>query len=188
MLVVGGVVVLFFLWIGSWFATGLLTMSNKNADIEGRVGEIWNNVDRASQLLPQLQDQLKFTTSEQQKLVEQITLGRNSVLAASKLEHNQANLQNLTGVEGAAFALQVAVERYPDFGIPDIQKGLLTETAGSFNRIAYARHQLIEDQVSFNRSRNSVGLLVRPFFPHKTVLGSDANPAQQVPPSRLGQN
>jgi hypothetical protein len=74
------------------------------------------------------------------------------------LAAKQTNGTDQAKVFQAATSTQVALkafyENYPNFGLPSIQQGLLDETAGSFNRIAYARHQLIQAQVSYPITRH----------------------------------
>jgi len=62
---------------------------------------------------------------------------------------------------------------------------LMDETAGSINRISFARDTLIESQVGFNQSRIiffPVGLM----FPRMSVLGEYHDPSTPLPTSNFG--
>jgi LemA protein len=165
-----------------WSLIGAFNLASKNATLDGKVGDVWNAIERANELLPRLEGQLKFTTAEQQKVIDQITAGRNNLLAAQRAGNIQ---QAVDAARDAQLAINIVVERYPDFGIPEVQRGLLSETAGSVNRVAYARSELIRAQADFNRARIGSGPIGWLFFEKKSVLGSNADPTTRIEPSRL---
>jgi hypothetical protein len=180
---VGWIVIVVLALVAVWQIIGLFSLPSKKIDIDGKVGEVWNQTDRASQLLPRLEAQLKYTVQAQKAVIDKIAAARNDVLAAQ-----QVNGTDQSKVFQAATSTRVALkafyENYPNFGFPSIQQGLLDETAGSFNRIAYARHQLIQAQVSYNQAR--IGFFIAALFnPPVTVLGSDVSPLTPVTPSSL---
>lgn len=167
----------------AWNLIGFVALPYQKAGLPGKVGEIWNQTDRASQLLPRLEAQLKYTVAAQKQVIDKIAAARNDVLAAQ-----QAAGQDQKKIYQAATSTQVALkafyENYPNFGLPAIQQGLLDETSGSFNRIAYARHQLIDAQTSYNQQRILYPLAAI-FNPPVDVLGSDVSPLTPVVPSSL---
>ncbi len=180
---IGWIVIVVLALVAFWQIIGLFSLPSQKIDIDGKVGEVWNQTDRASQLLPRLEAQLKYTVQAQKAVIDQIAAARNDVLAAQ-----QVNGTDQSKVFQAATSTQVALkafyENYPNFGLPSIQQGLLDETAGSFNRIAYARHQLIQAQVSYNQAR--IGFFIAALFnPSVTILGSDVSPLTPVTPSSL---
>ncbi len=161
---------------------GFVALPVQQQGLAGKVGEVWNQVDRANQLLPRLEAQLKYTVSEQKQVIDKITAARNDILAAEQASGDQAKI--LKATDSTQTALKAFYENYPNFGLPSVQQGLLDETSGSFNRIAYARGKLIEAQVSFNQMRIFFPLAAL-FIPPVEVLGSGASPLTPVTPSSL---
>lgn len=172
------IVVLFVLWN----ALGGLVLPWQQQALAGKVGDVWNQVDRANQLLPRLEAQLTYAVAEQKRVIDQIARARSDILAAEQANGDEAKIFKAT--DSTQIALKAFYENYPDFGLPSIQQGLLDETSGSFNRIAYARGKLIEAQVSFNQTR-LLYPLAAVFIPPVEVLGSGANPLTPVTPSTL---
>lgn len=171
-------VVIFFLWN----ALGFIVLPWQQQALAGKVGEVWNQVDRANQLLPRLEAQLKYTVTEQKRVIDQIARARSDILAAEQANGDPTKI--FKAADSTQIALKAFYESYPDFGLPVIQQGLLDETAGSFNRIAYARGKLIDAQVSFNQTRIFYPLAAA-FTPSVAVLGSGASPLTPVTPSTL---
>lgn len=165
-----------------WNAIGFMVLPLQQQGLAGNVGEVWNQVDRANQLLPRLEAQLKYTVAEQKQVIDKITAARNDILAAEQASGDQAKIFKATA--STQSALKAFYENYPDFGLPSVQQGLLDETAGSFNRIAYARGKLIDAQVSFNQARIFFPLAAV-FIPPVEVLGSGVSPLTPITPSTL---
>ncbi len=180
--IVFAVVVLAALFV-AWNFIGFVALPYQKAGLSGKVGEIWNQTDRASQLLPRLEAQLKYTVEAQKQVIDKITAARNDVLAAKQVGAQDQN-KLYQAATSTQVALKVFYENYPNFGLPTIQQGLLDETAGSFNRIAYARHQLIDAQTSYNQQRILYPLAAI-FNPPVDVLGSDVSSLTPVAPSSL---
>jgi LemA protein len=162
---------------------GFFALPSQRIGLDGKVGEVWNQTNRASQLLPRLEAQLKYTVQTQKQVIDKITAARSDVLAAEQVNgSDQAKV--LKSATSTQIALRAFYENYPNFGIPNIQQGLLDETAGSFNRIAYARHQLIQAQVGYDQAR--IWFFIAAIFsPPVEVLGSDQSPLTPVAPSSL---
>lgn len=165
-----------------WNAIGFMVLPLQQQGLAGNVGEVWNQVDRANQLLPRLEAQLKYTVAEQKQVIDKITAARNDILAAEQASGDQAKIFKATASTQSAF--KAFYENYPDFGLPSVQQGLLDETAGSFNRIAYARGKLIDAQVSFNQARIFFPLAAV-FIPPVEILGSGVSPLTPITPSTL---
>ena len=76
--------------------------------------------------------------------------------------------------------IRVFVENYPDYGVGSNSHTVLVQIEGSFNRVEYARTQLIKEQTEFNKwllTQIPMNLFYRPV----QILGSNANPAEPVP-------
>jgi hypothetical protein len=161
---------------------GFIVLPLQQQGLAGKVGEVWNQVDKANQLLPRLEAQLKYTVAGQKQVIDQITIARNDILAAEQASGDQTKIFKAT--DSTQSALKAFYENYPDFGLPSVQQGLLDETSGSFSRIAYARGKLIEAQVSYNQARIFFPLSA-PFIPPVEVLGAGVSSATPVTPSTL---
>jgi len=180
---IGLTVIIIVALVAFWQIYGLFSLPSQKIGLDGKVGEVWNQTDRASQLLPRLEKQLTYTVDAQKQVLDKITLARNDVLAAQQVQGADQN-KVLAASTSTQVALRAFYENYPTFGLPNVQQGLLDETSGSFNRIAYARHQLIQAQVEYNQAR--IGYFVAALFnPPVQILGSDSSPLKSVAPSTL---
>lgn len=178
---IGIMVVVLIAIVGLLF--GAYSLAQQQESLDGYRGEVWNQVDRTSQLLTRLEGQLQFGVDELVKINEQITTARNDILAARQAGDLEAAL---TATDDAQFAINAYFEAYPQYyDLTKVFTGLQDETAGSFNRITYARQRLIEAQVRFNRTLVTFFPL-RVLFEREEVLGSNSDPAMQVAPSTLG--
>jgi hypothetical protein len=76
--------------------------------------------------------------------------------------------------------IRAFVENYPDYGVGSNAHSVLVQIEGSFNRIEYARGQLINTQTDFNKWL--LTQIPMNLFDHPAqILGSNANPAEPVP-------
>ena len=162
---------------------GLPIMNGQKQNVSAKTGAVWVQVQRASDLLPRLEQQLNVTIKLQKDLIDKITAARSDILAAEQSNDPAAILK---ATDNTQIALKAFVENYPNLGLPELQQGLLDETSGSFNRIAYAREQLIEAQQSYNTTRIWFPLLYGA-YPEISILGSNVSPLQTVPPSNVGK-
>ncbi len=168
---------------GAYQVVGYASLAGGQETIRGKTAEIWNQIERASELLPRLEQQFNVTVDLQRDLIEEIASARSAFDTASQGDTSDPG--NVENAAQAFFALRSFVENYPNIGLTEIQRGLFDETAGSVNRITYARGELINAQTAYNRSRVlfvPIGL----FWPDEHVLGEDENPRATLPPSRVG--
>ncbi len=176
LLVVGGLLV--------YALLGAVTLSMQKETIRGRVGQVWNANDRAAQVLDRLEGQMEVFLADRQDLIQDIANARRDMQQASQDGDLE---QALAAQDQAALAINVVVEAYPDLDLSGPQQALMDETSGSLNRIAYARQELIDAQVGYNRTRIlflPVGLV----FPREQVIGEGMDPMQSLPPSSFGQD
>jgi hypothetical protein len=162
---------------------GAYSLAQQQESIDGFRGEVWNQIDRASQLIGRLESQLQYGVEELDKINQQITNARVGIEAARKTGDLEAAL---AATNEAQLAVNVLVEAYPQyFDLTEVFTGLQDETAGSFNRIGYARQNLIDAQVLFNKTRITFFPLM-PFFERQEVIGAAFDPTTQLAPSTLG--
>lgn len=163
---------------------GAINLSMSRESLRGRVAEVWNQNDRAAQVLGRLEQQMEVFMQDRQDLIAQIAEARKDMESASETGNLE---QALAAQQSAGLAVSVIVEAYPNLDLSAQQLALMDETAGSLNRIAYARQELISAQVGYNRSR-ILFLPVGMFFPRVQVIGEWEDPMQSLPPSTFGQN
>jgi LemA protein len=159
--------------------SGILVMEPMQQDIDGKTGEVWNNVQRAIDLLGRLEQQMTVYLSDRQDLIDKIVTGRNEMLAAKESGDLDAVLVSQTNTQSA---IDAVFEAYPDLSLTETQQGLMDETAGSMNRIAYARSELINTQVAYNKGR-----IIWFWYPKIDILGSSYDAAKPLPTSSFGQ-
>lgn len=162
---------------------GYVSLATGQQNVRGKTAEVWNQIDRASQLLDRLGQQLNATIELQKELIDKIAAARSAVGTASKGDTSDPN--NISQALQAMIDVRVFNENYPNIGLNEIQKGVLDETAGSLNRITYARGELINAQTAYNKSR-VLFLPIGLSWPNMSIVGEDQNPQATLPPSRVG--
>ncbi|MDQ2904488.1 MAG: LemA family protein [Chloroflexota bacterium] len=157
-----------------------IAIQQRQYDVQGKVGNVWNEVDRASQLLQQDAALLNSTIASQNDAITKIAQARSSA-AALKAGHGTTDPNAALAAAGQMTGgFRVFVENYPDYGVGSNAHSVLVQTEGSFNRIEYARGQLINEQTGFNKWL--LGQIPMNLFYHPVqILGSNANPAEPVP-------
>lgn len=157
-----------------------IAIQQRQYDIQGKIGNVWNEVDRASQLLQQDAALLNTTIASQNDAISKIAQARSSVAslrASLGTTDPNAALAAATHMTGG---IRVFVENYPDYGVGSNAHSVLVQIEGSFNRIEYARDQLIQEQTDFNKwllTQIPMNLFYHPV----QIVGSNANPAEPVP-------
>ena len=164
---------------GAYIGIGFYQLSTIEEDINGKTGNIWVQLQSGFEKLQAVETQLKAAYKDRKDITEMITNARKDYAAASE----NLNLDNaLTSATKAVQGLRIIVENYPSTELSTMQVGVLDETAGIFNRLAYARQQLINSQVSFNQTR-ILFYPIHQLFARKEVLGEKENPAAGGPKS-----
>jgi hypothetical protein len=157
-----------------------IAIQQRQYDVQGKVGTVWNEVDRASQLLQQDAALLNATIASQNEAITKIAQARSNATAIkANLGTDDPNAALSAAGEMTA-GIRVFVENYPDSGVGSNSHSVLVQTEGSFNRIEYARTQLIQEQTEFNKwllTQIPMNLFYHPV----QILGSNANPAESVP-------
>jgi hypothetical protein len=157
-----------------------IAIQQRQYDVQGKVGAVWNEVDRASQLLQQDAALLNATIASQNDAITKIAQARSNA-ATIKASQGTADTNAALAAAGQMTAgIRVFVENYPDYGVGSNSHSVLVQMEGSFNRIEYARAQLINEQTEFNKwllTQIPMNLFYHPV----QILGSNANPAEPVP-------
>ena len=157
-----------------------ITIQQRQYDIQGKIGAVWNEVDRASQLLQQDAALLNSTIASQNEAIARIAQARSNVASIQANQGTSDTNAALSAANQLNAGIRVFVESYPDYGVGSNTHSVLVQIEGSFNRIEYARGQLISAQTDFNKwllTQIPMNLFYHPV----QILGSNANPAGPVP-------
>jgi hypothetical protein len=157
-----------------------IAIQQRQYDIQGKIGTVWNEVDRASQLLQQDAALLNSTIASQNNAITEIAQARSQVAAIKTGQGTSDPNVALAAANQMNAGVRVFIENYPDYGVGSNSHSVLVQIEGSFNRIEYARQQLITEQTEFNKwllTQIPMNLFYHPV----QILGSNANPAQPVP-------
>jgi LemA protein len=157
-----------------------ITIQQRQYDVKGKVGTVWNEVDRASQLLQQDAALLNSTIASQNDAITKIAQARSNAATIKASQGTTDPNAALSAASQMTAGIRVFVENYPDYGVGTNAHSVLVQTEGSFNRIEYARAQLIQEQTDFNKwllTQIPMNLFYHPV----QILGSNANPAEPVP-------
>ncbi len=157
-----------------------IAIQQRQYDVQGKVGAVWNEVDRASQLLQQDAALLNATISSQNEAITKIAQARSNATTIKASQGTTDTNAALAAAGQMTAGIRVFVENYPDYGVGSNSHSVLVQIEGSFNRIEYARAQLIKEQTDFNKwllTQIPMNLFYHPV----QILGSNANPAEPVP-------
>lgn len=157
-----------------------IAIQQRQYDVQGKVGNVWNEVDRASQLLQQDAALLNATIASQNAAITKIAQARSNVVTIKASQGTTDTNAALAAANQMNGGIRAFVESYPDYGVGSNAHSVLVQIEGSFNRIEYARGQLISEQTDFNKwllTQIPMNLFYHPV----QILGSNANPAQSVP-------
>lgn len=171
---------IFFSFIG-YILMGVYTLSTALETINGAKGTIWTQMQAGFDKLAAIESQLIGAYKDRKDIIQTIATARTGYTAAKK----SGNIdQAISAASAARSNLNILVENYPSTDISTLQTGVLDETAGIFNRIAYARQQLINEQVSYNKNR-ILFFIVAPWFASQNILGAMEDPMASSPKSRF---
>lgn len=157
-----------------------IAIQQRQYDVQGKVGAVWNEVDRASELLQQDAALLNATIASQNDAIARIAQARSNAAALKVSQGTTDPNAALDAARQMTAGIRVFVENYPDYGVGSNSHSVLVQTEGSFNRIEYARSQLIQEQTDFNKwllTQIPMNLFYHPV----QILGANANPAEPVP-------
>jgi hypothetical protein len=157
-----------------------IVIQQRQYDIQEKIGIVWNEVDRASQLLQQDAALLNSTIASQNAAITKIAQARSNVETIKAEQGTGDTNAALSAARQMTAGIRVFVENYPDYGVGSNAHTVLVQIEGSFNRIEYARTQLIQEQTDFNKwllTQIPMNLFYHPV----QILGSNANPAEPVP-------
>src|SRR5215472_12575417 len=177
-LITAGVIALVVI-AGIFLISQNIAIQQRQYDVQGKVGNVWNEVDRASQLLQQDAALLNSTIASQNDAISKIAQARSNVATIKASQGTTDTNAALSAAGQMTGGIRVFVESYPDYGVGSNSHSVLVQIEGSFNRVEYARSQLIQAQTDYNKwllTQIPMNLFYHPV----QILGANANPAQPV--------
>ena len=184
--IISAVVLILVIVGGIFLISQNIAIQQRQYDVQGKVGIVWNEVDRASQLLQQDAALLNSTVASQNDAITKIAQARSNAEAIKASQGTTDTNAALSAAGQMTGGIRVFVENYPDYGVGSNSHSVLVQIEGSFNRIEYARTQLITEQTEFNKwllTQIPLNLFYHPV----QILGSNANPAESVPVPHYAQ-
>jgi LemA protein len=153
-----------------WYVGQRNAIVRLDEDIQAAWGEIDNQLQRRSDLIPNLVATVRGFADQEQEVFGQIADARARLAGAQTVGETAEGYQQL---EGALSRLLVITENYPELRSSENFQALMDELAGTENRIAVARRRYNESVQEFNRkirtfptnvAANAMGMSPREYF------------------------
>ena len=140
------VVIIFSLF--SWFINTRNQMVTLEENIDATWAEVDNQLQRRSDLIPNLVETVKGFASQEQEVFTNIANARAKLAGAGSVQEKAESYNEL---QGALSRLLVVVENYPQLKSNENFIRLQDELAGTENRLAVARKRYNDAVQQFNR-------------------------------------
>ena len=152
---IGVIVLIIIIWV-----TTFNSLQTADENVDSKWAQVENQLKRRYDLIPNLIETVKGYTTYESSTLEAITAARSASQSATNLSQlADANAQ-LTSSLGK---LSVVVEAYPELKANEQFQSLMTELAGTENRIAVAR-------MDYNNAVQSLNKKIRT-FPSSLIAG-----------------
>ena len=153
LLVLVGVALLVGLGSYRLFASTYNTLVGMDQAIKGQLAEIDNQLQRRTDLIPNLVETVKGYAAHERQILEALANARARLAGARDV---QGRLEANTELSGILSRLLVIVENYPNLKADATFARLMDELAGTENRIAVARRDYIEAVRLYNTELRTV--------------------------------
>ncbi len=167
--------------MGVIFAGTYNGIVTKHESITANWAEVENQLQRRSDLIPNLVNSVKGYAAHEKNLFENITLARSQWTKASSIEEK---VRAASGMDMALSRLLAVAENYPNLKSDQTFLKLMDELSGAENRIAVARMRYNEAVQSYNISvRVFPGNIIASVFGYKqaTVYFKVKEEAKNIP-------
>lgn len=128
-------------------ATSYNSLVSYEQNIEGKWGQVENNLQRRNDLIPNLVATVKGYAAQEREIFQNVADARAKMAGAQGIRETAQADQELAG---ALSRLLVVVERYPELKSDANFRQLADELAGTENRLAVARKDYNEAIQVFN--------------------------------------
>lgn len=176
LLIIGGIVVLFLLYIWSLY-NGLVSLKTQ-------IEEAWSQIDvqlkRRADLIPNLVNTVKGYAKHEKSIMDSVTRARASMLAAKSLDAKAKASDVLSGALGKLLAI---AENYPQLKANDDFIQLQKELSDTEDKVAYSRQYYNSSVLEFNtKIRTFPNTLVNEMlgFPEKEFFGASEEERKAV--------
>ena len=133
--------------IGSWYVRSRNQIITLDEDINGAWAEIDNQLQRRSDLIPNLVETVKGFAAQEEKVFADIANARAKLAGAGSVAETAEGYNEM---QGALSRLLVVVENYPNLKSNENFIQLQDELAGTENRIAVARKRYNDKVRAYN--------------------------------------
>lgn len=153
-----------------WYVGQRNSLVTLEEDVDAEWSEIDNQLQRRSELIPNLVATVKGFADQEQQVFGDIANARARLAGAQTVGETA---ESYTELQGALSRLLVVVENYPELKSSDNFIRLQDELAGTENRIAVARRRYNESVQQFNTkirifptsiAANGMGMSQREYF------------------------
>lgn len=167
--------------VGVWYLGTYNGLVNSNESVTTQWAQVETQYQRRFDLIPSLVNSTKGFLKQEQKVFGDIAEARTHYAGAAS--GTNAKVQATNQMESALARLMVIVENYPQLKSNETIRDLMTELAGTENRVNVARQRYNEEVLSYNVTVKSFpsslvarfgGFGPRDFF--KAQEGSDKAP------------
>lgn len=175
-----GVLIIVGLMFVGWVFSGYNSLVSTNEEVTSKWSQVENNMQRRSDLIPNLVNTVKGYTKHEEKVFSEIADARSKLMGAKSVEDKAKADGELSN---ALSRLMVITENYPDLKANTQYTLLMDELAGTENRIAVSRRDYNEAVKKYNLKVKSlpVSLVAGSMgFSEKTYFEADEK-SKEVP-------
>lgn len=175
-----GVLIIVGLMFVGWVFSGYNSLVSTNEEVTSKWSQVENNMQRRSDLIPNLVNTVKGYTKHEEKVFSEIADARSKLMGAKSVEDKAKADGELSN---ALSRLMVITENYPDLKANTQYTQLMDELAGTENRIAVSRRDYNEAVKKYNLKVKSlpVSLVAGSMgFSEKTYFEADEK-SKEVP-------
>lgn len=164
------VVIIIIISLVSWYVNTRNSLIALEEDVDGAWAEIDNQLQRRSDLIPNLVATVKGYAQHEEEVFTQIAEARSKLAGANTVSEKAEGYNEM---QSALSRLLVVVENYPQLQANQNFTQLMDELAGTENRIAVARKRYNDQVREFNKKirmfpqsiiANSMGFEKRDYF------------------------
>ena len=142
-----GVIVFAGLLFVGWVFSGYNSLVSTNEEVTSKWSQVENNMQRRSDLIPNLVNTVKGYTKHEEKVFSEIADARSKLMGAKSVDEKAKADGELSN---ALSRLMVITENYPDLKANAQYTQLMDELAGTENRIAVSRRDYNESVKKYN--------------------------------------
>ena len=142
-----GVLIIVGLMFVGWVFSGYNSLVSTNEEVTSKWSQVENNMQRRSDLIPNLVNTVKGYTKHEEKVFSEIADARSKLMGAKSVEDKAKADGELSN---ALSRLMVITENYPNLKANTQYTQLMDELAGTENRIAVSRRDYNEAVKKYN--------------------------------------